>query len=655
MLYAEHLVSTYRVADDPDPVADFASEEGRELLRRDMVVLTADSIFGPISFNARHRNVGRGAACSQWLRRGESGLAHEEVLEREELLQEVAGVDNAVSSSGSSSALVSNDLATTSSLAYTNTLVAPFLQAKAASVVPAPSAQLCRAGNFANQSSRMAKGSILRSGCSECPVDMFLPLESLAFECWPCPAGSATNGLTGRDACDAVDDNLLSSGILVFGYFMVAVSWLLGVSFLIWIWIYRDDPVVKVSQVQFLILICIGAMISSSTIIALSFQAGSNEDTSQASAGCTVAPFLYAIGWALQYSSLTAKTYRLFLVMKNNQKMRRVKVTFQQTFGIVVIVLAINLAVLIAWTLISPLVYERSEEAVNVNANAGVITIETVGSCVMKDETISFWAFAAPLMAFHFFLLVLTNALLCMVRDVSDRYQEQRYIGLSSMLMFEILIVGLPVLVAVNDSPVARHIILIGLIALADIGVLCFTFIPKICYQCAGLQEGVGIGESIMKESYARASSRECMRRDSRFESGGSRHGSGSDCDQRQMNAEQMASAAAVVRSGSFVIGTANAPWADSLNSSTNEFAGSMDCSSLNPVIPGVEEEMNSEVQDFDPLNRSTAKRSSVERLPSLEETDPEYYAAMAEVRRAQSELDGTTEETSALTTQDSD
>jgi hypothetical protein len=92
---------------------------------------------------------------------------------------------------------------------------------------------------------------------------------------------------------------------------------------------------------------------------------------------------------------------------------------------------------------------------------------------------------------------------------------EQTYFALASILVFEVLIVGLPVMIAVNDSPAATFIVLTGIIALDDIGILCFLFIPKFMYQLKGLEVGVGVGESILKKSHRKASTREFIRRES--------------------------------------------------------------------------------------------------------------------------------------------
>ena len=114
--------------------------------------------------------------------------------------------------------------------------------------------------------------------------------------------------------------------------------------------------------------------------------------------------------------------------------------------------------------------YERSEEEISVDQENGVITISTVGRCVMEDPNTSFWAYAGPIIGFHVVLVVFTNILLYNVTDVSDRYQEQKYVAMASALMFEILVVGIPVMIAVNDSPEATFIVVTGIIALDDIG-----------------------------------------------------------------------------------------------------------------------------------------------------------------------------------------
>jgi simple sugar transport system substrate-binding protein len=151
-------------------------------------------------------------------------------------------------------------------------------------------------------------------------------------------------------------DNLLDSGILAFGYVAVAISWALSLFFLGWIVKNRKLDVVQASQPDFLALICGGAVISSSTLVALSFQAGTNEDTTKASTGCTVAPFLYTIGWVLIFSSLCAKTFRMFKIRKNLAENRQEVVSFASMLKIVVFALVADMLVVVTWTVANPLV-----------------------------------------------------------------------------------------------------------------------------------------------------------------------------------------------------------------------------------------------------------------------------------------------------------
>jgi hypothetical protein len=73
--------------------------------------------------------------------------------------------------------------------------------------------------------------------------------------------------------------------------------------------------------------------------------------------------------------------------------------------------------------------------------------------------------------------------------------------------------VGLPVLLAVGNNPVATFSVISGVVALNDIGILCFVFIPKMKYQRKGIDEGVAVGETILKDTHKKALNREHRRR----------------------------------------------------------------------------------------------------------------------------------------------
>lgn len=318
MIFAEHIESFYRVVDDPDPASDFASEEGYERLRRAMVVLTTDTIFGPLAYNSYQRNTGRGAAGTQWQ------------------------VDAALSNNSTDGPI------------YRNVLVSPNAQAEADVIIPAPSSVDCDPGFFVNETLVATGGAILESKCDMCPANTYTATPNQHTQCLACPEGSTTGGSIGESFCVQEQENLLTKGTLAFGYAAVCATWILSYSFMAWLIWNRNDPVVRISQLEFLMIVCMGAIISSSTIIALGFQAGHDEDTDSASKACQAAPFLYTIGWVLQYGSLSAKSFRLNKIL-NHPTLLRVKVTFTETASFLAGILALDLIVVITWTLVHPL------------------------------------------------------------------------------------------------------------------------------------------------------------------------------------------------------------------------------------------------------------------------------------------------------------
>ena len=114
--------------------------------------------------------------------------------------------------------------------------------------------------------------------------------------------------------------------------------------------------------------------------------------------------------------------------------------------------------------------YQRTDGISTVDEITGMVTISSVGRCVASDPDYSPWFFAGPLLAFHVTLMVSTNVLLYKVKSISDRYQEGKWVAMASILMFEILLVGIPVFISVSDNTVAVFAVLTSFIALADIG-----------------------------------------------------------------------------------------------------------------------------------------------------------------------------------------
>ncbi|CAB9528586.1 expressed unknown protein [Seminavis robusta] len=292
-LMYQNVRKFFQGKDHPQVAQVFASPAQYEELRRSMLDLSLPhTLYGPTSFDEHRRNAGRGSAGMQWDVPEQTTTTTNKTADKFELL-----------------------------------LVSPIDQATTAVRFPAPAARSCPPGSFVNASKIFNSTALLEDKCDACPVDTFQPDDEddnhrNEYACRPCPEGSGTDGETGATICVQLQDNLVSAGLHVFGYLVMVVVFCLAIGFAVWTIIHREDPVVRIGQVEFLLLICLGPIISSSSIALLSVQAGSLDDESNANRACKALPWLYTTGWMLQYGSLSAKSYRMYSTMKAAETMQ---------------------------------------------------------------------------------------------------------------------------------------------------------------------------------------------------------------------------------------------------------------------------------------------------------------------------------------------
>jgi len=449
----KNIFSYLKAQDYPD--VESTIQDSYEELRRYLLDLSIPkSLYGPTIFDEDRRNVGRGSAASQWLVPADSSDNEFQML-----------------------------------------LISPDTQATAAPVNRAPSSFACQAGSYINETLVSSSPALLESKCNTCPADSYQSSSNIDSSCMACSPGSSTDEETGAAICVEVDENLVSTGLITFSYAIVSLNFLLAIMFASWTIYFRKDPVVQIGQKEFLLLVCIGSIISSSSIIPLSFQAGIDEDTTAASRACATIPWLYATGWTLQYSSLFAKSFRMSQVVRNSRRMRRVKVTAKSTLIFVFGFLCLNWAIIIPWTILDPFRWERFSLGVTVEQTSAVITEESIGRC--HSDHLGIWV--GTIQSLHFIILAATNVIMWRIRHVDDRYQESKYVSLASLLATEFLLLGIPILIAVGDSSSLRYITIVFIIAFSDVMILLMVFVPKVLFQRQGLPENVSVVQSILR------------------------------------------------------------------------------------------------------------------------------------------------------------
>eukprot|EP00546_Thalassionema_frauenfeldii_P000173 CAMPEP_0178937508 /NCGR_PEP_ID=MMETSP0786-20121207/25799_1 /TAXON_ID=186022 /ORGANISM="Thalassionema frauenfeldii, Strain CCMP 1798" /LENGTH=578 /DNA_ID=CAMNT_0020616093 /DNA_START=1919 /DNA_END=3655 /DNA_ORIENTATION=+ len=85
---------------------------------------------------------------------------------------------------------------------------------------------------------------------------------------------------------------------------------------------------------------------------------------------------------------------------------------------------------------------------------------------------------------------------------MKEIYQESKHLAMAMGMVFEFLIVSLPVFVALQDSSIIKYTLCIVFIGVHDISILCFIFVPKVIVQRRGAREKNDIEESFILHSF---------------------------------------------------------------------------------------------------------------------------------------------------------
>jgi hypothetical protein len=185
-------------------------------------------------------------------------------------------------------------------------------------------------------------------------------------------------------------------------------------------------------QPLFLLTVCFGVCVVAATVIPLSID---NDIASVRSCdiACMSVPWLLSMGFNIAFAALLAKLLRINRIFGQNNPFRRVVVEAKDVVAPFVILFTLNFVVLLVWTLLDPLKWER----VVVNGEDW----NTVGTCYGGDVS---KVMIGLLAALNLGALVLCCYQAYKARNISDEFSESKYIGLAIYGWLQIIVVALP-------------------------------------------------------------------------------------------------------------------------------------------------------------------------------------------------------------------
>ncbi|CAB9510907.1 acid type B receptor subunit 2 [Seminavis robusta] len=338
-------------------------------------------------------------------------------------------------------------------------------------------------------------------------------LDQLYFQ-YLSPWGSLFYPLDGDDCSIEVpeDVNLIPRSLKAIAYVMVALNLLVIAICAAWLVWQRKSAQVRASQPCFLMLVLLGCMISSSTILAMAREddvdASRTDDNDDIdTVQCMWIPWLYSVGFSVTFGTLFAKIRRVYVtflqlskenvVVSSSPTGRNSAVTWQETLLIIGMVLMVDVAILVAWTITDPLVWHREV----IRSDQFGAPMESLGYCISD----SWKAWGAAMGALHLSLLGVACYMSYRARDIPTMYQEGKFVSIAMISNLQIFVVGVPILIIVGNDPQTAFFVRSVIIWMGEMQILkseptrgrgvSQNEVGNVCPACLSTNE-IGAGKS---------------------------------------------------------------------------------------------------------------------------------------------------------------
>jgi len=336
--------------------------------------------------------------------------------------------------------------------------------------------------------------------------------------CWCDSPDHHAVGIGPTAACHLIyqeDMTYIDTHLKAVGMAFLVVQLLASVIAISWTMFYRQRNVVKMSQPIFLIVVAVGCTIVSLSIIPLSIEAeyryeqdlhtgavlvsSPNHEIFGSDVACMAAPWLFGIGFIVAFSALFAKIHRLRKIMLSSQSYRRIIVAPKDVLTIMLVLLVLETLILVVWQWVAPLHWERTVLSIDMNG----YPTKSVGKC-QTSPTEHLLYFLVPYCVLNMGCLLYALYLSFITRNmtlgppttrssltsstmslsasssvVDINLSEGMWITASMTGIFQVLLLGIPILVIVSEDANAFYFVKVCLVFIVSMSVTSFIFLPK--------------------------------------------------------------------------------------------------------------------------------------------------------------------------------
>mmetsp|Transcript_7817 Transcript_7817/g.17079 ORF Transcript_7817/g.17079 Transcript_7817/m.17079 type:complete len:867 (-) Transcript_7817:181-2781(-) len=287
------------------------------------------------------------------------------------------------------------------------------------------------------------------------------------------------------------DDSVRQLSIALF-----ATNVTVAIITILWVLVMRNHPVVRAAQIPFLVLISVGCIVSSSTLLPLGVNDSDNPFSSYegkneyANAACMRSVWLYTLGFVLTFAPLFAKMYRVNRIFASFTIKGTTRQNHLSNTSLIFMILKfalVDILIVFIWQVYDPLVYVRVVNIENEHGNP----LKSNGGCTSSSSA----AFILAISIYHVLVLLWGSYLCYSTYGITTAFSEAKYVTVSLVSNLQLLVLAIPVILIANETASTSLFARSGVVFLNDLSVLFFIFGPKAKFVFYGtVEHGEGSG-----------------------------------------------------------------------------------------------------------------------------------------------------------------
>ncbi|XP_053383200.1 gamma-aminobutyric acid type B receptor subunit 2-like [Mercenaria mercenaria] len=258
---------------------------------------------------------------------------------------------------------------------------------------------------------------------------------------------------------------------------LVCVGCLLSFTFLFFNIYYRNNRSIKMSSPMVNNVIIAGCLLMYIVILVNAADYYRNLDDPTGDSLCSVRTWLLSLGFTSLFGALFSKTYRVYVVFRD-YNLRRKAIKDYHVFGMIGIMLVVDVVILVPWTIFFPLEKATlSRSTMDVSSN-NMIYSKSYLHCY--NESSAYWI--AAIYVYKGLLLAFGTFLAWETRQVTiPVLNDSKYIGACIYNVVIVCIFGVPLAhVLPTEQKTLTFVLESSLLFFCTTSSQCIIFIPKI-------------------------------------------------------------------------------------------------------------------------------------------------------------------------------